>query len=82
MGFAERKSSQLLNPKQKKAHRLGEHYYHKVVPAVPAVVLKLAIYSLGQQKKLRYWPEILGISSNSPNLIFGSVMVNSTGFSN
>ena len=30
----------------------------------------------------RYWAKILGISSNSPNLIFGSVLVNPIGSSN
>ena len=38
------------------------------------------IQILGSHKK--YWAEILGISSNSPNLIFWSLLVNPIGSSN
>merc|ERR1711954_389850 len=44
-------------PSKEKLSCLGEHYYHKILPPLPHILLlllKLAIYSQGQQKKFNY----------------------------
>ena len=82
-------------PSKEKLSCLGEHYYHKIL--VPWVVAWVVVAwglqvshllprptekneLLGPHK--RYWSEILRISSNSPNLIFGLILVNPIGSSN
>ena len=75
-------------PSKEKLSCLGEHYYHKILllqytytyttevsHLLPRPTEKNQL--LGPQKI--YWAEILGISSNSPNLIFWLVLVNPFG---
>ena len=83
----------LLNPKQNKAKLLGWALLSQnptssistssgslppVSHLLPRPTEKNQL--LGPHK--RYWSEILRISSNSPNLIFGLVLVNPIGSSN
>ena len=79
-------------PSKIKLSCLGEHYYHKILHILlyyyyyctevshllPRPTEKIQFLSPHQ----RYWAEILRMSSNSPNLIFGLVLVNPIGSSN
>ena len=87
-------SQNCSSPSKEKLSCLGEHYYHKILLLLVVVVVVPWLLPvshllprpteknqlLGPHK--RYWSEILRICSNSPNLIFGLVLVNPIGSSN